>query len=74
MAAEPRVTARDPVKVVGGKDGGGRGWKKREREREKEKGKQVRGFYFKSPRTPLRHFRFVCILHQNKAFQSKEKP
>ena len=24
MAAEPRVTARDPVKVVGGKDGGGR--------------------------------------------------
>lgn len=24
MAAEPRVTARDLVKVVGGKDGGGR--------------------------------------------------
>lgn len=24
MAAEPRVAARDPVKVVGGKDGGGR--------------------------------------------------
>lgn len=41
MAAEPRVTARDPVKVVGGER-----WR-RERER-----KRVRGFYFKSPRTP----------------------
>lgn len=39
MAAEPTVTARDPVKVVGGKYGGGRERKmrdKRERERDRE--------------------------------------
>lgn len=36
MAAEPRVTARDPVKVVGGKDGGGRS-NKRERGEEKDR-------------------------------------
>lgn len=34
MAAEPRVTARDLVKVVGGKDGGGR---ERQRKTEKER-------------------------------------
>lgn len=38
MAAEPRVTARDLVKVVGGKDGGGRErQRKTEREREAER-------------------------------------
>ena len=36
MAAEPRVTARDPVKVVGGKDGGGRERKRGGGERERE--------------------------------------
>lgn len=40
MAAEPRVTARDPVKVVGGKDGGGRSNK---RERGEEKDREVDG-------------------------------
>lgn len=49
MAAEPGVTARDAVKEVGGKDGGGREKKARKRERGQ---KGVRGFYFKSPRTP----------------------
>lgn len=48
MAAEPRFTARDPVKVVGGKNGGGR---QSEKDRERER-KRVRGFYFKSPQTP----------------------
>lgn len=37
MAAEPRVTARDLVKVVGGKDGGGR---------ERERLKRSEGFLF----------------------------
>lgn len=39
MAAEPRVTARDLVKVVGGKDGGGREREsERQRKRESERG------------------------------------
>lgn len=37
MAAEPRVTARDLVKVVGGKDGGGRE-RQRKTEKERERG------------------------------------
>lgn len=49
MAAEPRVTARDLVKVVGGKDGGGRERQRKtakERERGKERLKGSEGFLF----------------------------
>lgn len=78
MAAEPRVTARDPVEVVGGK----RWRRKRERETESKTARGVRvrrpngseGFLFQiSPDPPPpRDFHSGCILHQNKSSPSKE--
>lgn len=74
MAAEPRVTSRDPVNVVGGKDGEGREEKgEREKERETRRGGSWWGVSISNLPGPPRHFRSGSILHQNESFPSKEK-
>lgn len=72
MAAEPRVTSRDPVNVVGGKDGEGRE-EKWEGGRETRRGGSWWGVSISNLPGPPRHFRSGSILHQNESFPSKEK-
>lgn len=74
-AAEPRVTARDLVKVVGGKDGGGERWQKteKERKRERERLKGSEGFLFQISPDPQGSSVLVASSTQINLFHQRKR-